>query len=141
MGDRMVFLAGTSLDFGGYSNLGHKFHEFSRNLRKLPPDIDENEARRYATIINSFKPQFIRGYASAIFTFAEHVKINNISIRSPKAVFTTAEKLLPHMKKISEVFECEVFDGYGLNDGGVSAYECQEHSGLHIDMERSVLKE
>ncbi len=45
LGDRMVFLAGTSLDFGGYSNLGHKFHEFSRNLRKLPPDIDENEAR------------------------------------------------------------------------------------------------
>ena len=34
----------------------------------------------------------------------------------------------------------EVYDGYGLNDGGVSAYECPEHAGLHIDTERSIME-
>ena len=43
-------------------------------------------------------------------------------------------------EKISDVFGCEVYDGYGLNDGGVSAYECPEHAGLHIDTERSIME-
>ena len=34
----------------------------------------------------------------------------------------------------------KVFDTYGLNDGGVSAYECQKHNGMHIDYERSILE-
>ena len=59
----------------------------------------------------------------------------------PHAVFTTAEKLFPSMReKIEDVFQCPVFDHYGLNDGGLSAFECSEHSGLHIDTERSVLE-
>jgi phenylacetate-CoA ligase len=33
-----------------------------------------------------------------------------------------------------------VFDGYGLNDGGLSAFECSEHSGMHIDTERGLLQ-
>ena len=42
---------------------------------------------------------------------------------------------------ITRVFNCEVFDAYGLFDGGVSAYECSEqHSGLHIDTERSIME-
>ena len=42
--------------------------------------------------------------------------------------------------KIEDCFSCDVFDTYGLNDGGVSAYECQEHNGLHIDTERSIME-
>jgi phenylacetate-CoA ligase len=43
-------------------------------------------------------------------------------------------------KNIENVFSCEVYDGYGLNDGGISAYECPEHNGLHIDTERSIME-
>jgi phenylacetate-CoA ligase len=60
---------------------------------------------------------------------------------SLNAIYTTAEKLLPHMKKnIEDVFDCDVYDNYGLNDGGVGAYECSEHNGLHIDTERSIME-
>lgn len=142
LGDRMVLLAGSSLAVGTKSRLNTFIHEAARNLRKLSSyDLGENEMREYVQTINSFKPKSIRGYASSIFFFAKWIEENDLTIHSPDAVFTTAEKLYPHMRsKISEVFGCEVYDGYGLNDGGVSAYECPEHTGLHIDTERSIME-
>jgi len=142
LGDKMVFLAGSSLDIGTKSRMTTFIHETARNLRKLSSlDLGEKEVREYVRIINSFKPDFIRGYASSIYFFARWIEDKDLTIHSPAAIFTTAEKLYPDMRsKISEIFSCEVFDGYGLNDGGVSAFECPEHTGLHIDTERSVME-
>ncbi len=142
LGQKMVFLAGTSLDIGRKSYVASKAHEIARNIKKLSSfDMGENEMQQYADFLIIFKPKFIRGYASSIYFFAQWLKEHNIKVQSPNAVFTTAEKLFPKMREvIGDVFGCEVFDGYGLNDGGVSAYECPEHSGLHIDTERSIME-
>lgn len=142
LGDKMVFLAGSSLDIGTKSTLDKYAHEFVRNIRKLSSfDMGEKEMRDYVQIINSFKPKYIRGFASAIYFFAKWIEEKNLNIYSPAAVFTTAENLYPAMRdKIAEVFDCEVYNTYGLNDGGVSAYECPEHAGLHIDTERSIME-
>lgn len=142
LGDRMVFLAGSSLGFYTKSKLTTFVHETGRNIRKLSSfDMGDDEMREYSQTINSFKPKFIRGYASSIYFFVKWIEENNLSIHAPVAVFTTSDNLFPYMRtKISEVFDCEVYDGYGLNDGGVSAYECPEHAGLHIDTERSIME-
>lgn len=142
LGDKMVFLAGASLDVGTQSYITKRTHEIARNIRKLSSfDMGEKEMRHYVDVINHFKPKFLRGYASSIYFFSKWVEENNIKIYQPQAIFTTAEKLYPNMKeKIETVFNIEVYDGYGLNDGGVSAYECSEHCGLHIDTERAVME-
>lgn len=142
LGDKMVFLAGSSLDIGTQSCVVKRAHEIVRNLKKLSSfDMGPKEMLKYVNTINSFKPKFLRGYASSIDFFARYVEENNLEITSPLAIFTTAEKLDPEMRKrISNVFDCNVYDNYGLNDGGVSAYECSEHSGLHIDSERSLME-
>jgi len=142
LGNKMVMLAGSSLDIGTKSSLTTKIHEIARNLRKLSSfDMGEREMREYARVLNSFRPRFIRGYASSIYFFARWLDENQISVPSPEGVFTTAEKLFPHMREtIGGVFDCDVYDCYGLNDGGISAYECSEHAGLHIDTERSVME-
>ena len=142
LGDKMVFLAGLSLDVGANSFIVKKAHEISRNIRKLSSfDMGQDDMQKYAGVINSFKPRFMRGYASSINFFANYIKENDVEIFFPSAVFTTAEKLMPHMRKnIENNFGCDVYDTYGLNDGGVSAYECSEHNGLHIDTERSIME-
>jgi len=142
LSDKMVFLAGSSLDIGTKVELVKKAHEYTRNIRKLSSfNMGEKEMQSYAGVLNTFQPKYIRGYASSIYFFAQWLEENNIRIPFPNAVFTTAEKLYPPMREtIGRVFNCEVFDGYGLFDGGVSAYECPEHSGLHIDSERSVME-
>ena len=103
--------------------------------------MGEAEMQEYAATLGAFKPRFIRGYASSVYYFARWLKENDASLPSIAAVFTTAEKLMPHMRKvIEETFCCEAYDNYGLMDGGVSAYECPEHSGMHIDTERSIME-
>ena len=142
LGDKMVFLAGASLDVGTKSYLAKRVHEVARNIKKLSSfDMGEKEMRDYVGVVNSFKPKFIRGYASSIYFFAKWIEENNIKTHQPLAVFTTAEKLYPDMReRIGTVFGCDVYDAYGLNDGGLGAYECSEHSGLHIDTERAVME-
>ena len=142
LGDRMVFLAGSSLDVGPKSGFVKTAHEVVRNLKKLSSfDMGDQEMREYAGVINSFKPKYIRGYASSLSMFATWLGVNDVKVHTPEGIFTTSEKLYPAMrKKISEAFDCPVFDNYGLSDGGVTAFECPEHSGLHIDTERSILE-
>jgi phenylacetate-CoA ligase len=142
LGDKMVVLAGSSLDFGSKSFVIKKTHEILRNIRKLSSyDMGTEEMQQYAEVINSFKPKFIRGFASSISFFASFLHKNDIEIATPQAIFTAAEKLLPGMRKnIESVFNCEVYDNYGLNDGGVGAKECSEHNGLHIETERSIME-
>jgi phenylacetate-CoA ligase len=142
LGDKMVFLAGSSLDVGTKPYLVKRAHEISRNIKKLSSfDMGENEMQEYAGILDSFKPRFIRGYASSIYFFARWLDDRHLSVPFPDGVFTTAEKLFPHMRKtIEDVFDCKVFDGYGLNDGGISAFECGDHNGLHIDAERAIME-
>lgn len=142
LGDKMVFLAGSSLDIGTQSRMNTKIHEIARNIRKLSSfDMGEQEMDKYAGVLNSFKPRFIQAYALSIYFFAQWLEKNQVSVPSPDGVITTAEKLYPHMRKtLEDVFGCEVYDTYGLNDGGVSAYECKEHVGMHIDTERSIME-
>jgi phenylacetate-CoA ligase len=141
LADKMVFLAGATLDVGKKSYIVTKAHEIARNLTKLSSfDMGIQDMENYTKIINSFNPRFLRGYASSINFFAKYIDENNKKIELD-AVFTTAEKLYPHMRKnIGNAFSCDVFDGYGLFDGGAGAYECQEHNGLHMDTERSVME-
>ena len=142
LGDKMVFLAGVSLDIGTQSYLTKRTHEIARNIRKLSSfDMGEKEMHHYVDVINSFKPKFLRGYASSIYFFSKWIEENNLNIHQPVAIFTTSEELYPNMRqKIEAVFDTKVYDGYGLNDGGVSAFECSEQGGLHIDTERAVME-
>ncbi|MEL4305937.1 phenylacetate--CoA ligase family protein [Methanococcoides sp. LMO-2] len=142
LGDKMVFLAGMSLGIDGSSRITNKVHEIARNIRRLSSfDMSNEDMYKYANIIRSFNPKSIRAYPSSIDTFASFVEENSIDLPKIPVVYTTAEKLFPNMRAhISDVFDCEVYDAYGLNDGGVGAYECSEHNGLHIDTERSIME-
>ncbi len=142
LGDKMAFLAGSSLGLNYKSKLEKFVHETTRNIRKLSSfDMDETNMRKYRDVINEWKPKFIRGYVSSIHAYAQWLLDNQLSIHSPVAIFTTAERLLPHMREtISEAFNSQVYDNYGLNDGGISAYELPDHSGLRIDTERAILE-
>lgn len=142
LGDSMVFLAGSSLGYDTKSRINTILHQMSRNVRMLSSfDMAEIDMEKYYGVLKTVRPRFIRGYASSIFFFARWLKENDISVPSLEGVFTTSEKLFPHMRKmIGEVFQCDVYDNYGLNDGGISAFECSEHSGLHIDSERGILE-
>lgn len=143
LGDKVAVIAGSSLIPTTKSETKKKFQDFFLNFRHYSSfEMSEDNLFKYFHDINRWKPDFIRGYASSIYLFARFIQDNKIRLDfQPKAIFSTAEKLFAKQRAlIEEVFEIKVFDGYGLNDGGISACECEKHSGMHIGMERAIFE-
>ncbi|XXM72951.1 phenylacetate--CoA ligase family protein [Lysinibacillus sphaericus] len=143
LGDSMAIIAGSSL-VSSKQSIKSKINDWVMNFKHYSSyGMSEEDLEEYYRQINKTRPRFIRGYASSIYLFAKYIKDYDLSLKydNLSAIFTTAEKLMPQQRKIiEEVFGCEVFDNYGLNDGGISAFECNYHQGLHIDYERSILE-
>ena len=143
LGDKVAVIAGSSLMPSTKSKLTDNIKAFMMNYKKYSSfDLNVKYMDEIVTELNKFKPKYLRGYASSIYLFVKHIKDRDLNIDfHPKGVFTTAEVLFGYQKELVEdVFDCEVFDQYGLNDGGISAFECEMHKGLHIDMLRSIME-
>lgn len=142
LGDPMLFLSGAAMGMNYKNIIIRRFHEILRNTRKSSSyAMDKKNFNQSVEIINNFRPKFFRGLPSNIFMLARWIERENIFIHKPQAIITTSEKLFPFMKeKIENIFNAHVYDGYGLNDGGISAYEHLRYSGMRIDTERSVLE-
>lgn len=141
LGDSMLLLAGRSLGFARRS-LDARAADYGRHVMRLSAfDMNDGALTQYIAVLNRVRPLYIRGYPSALHVLARRVTRKGDLIWVPNAIFTTAEVLFPEVRQeIVNAFRCPVFDGYGLNDGGVSAFECEHHCGLHIDMERAILE-
>ena len=141
LGDKVAIIAGSSLIPSTGSKLADTAKAFIMNTKNFSAfDLHEEYMDKIVIALNKFKPRFLSGYASSTYLFAKHIKNKNLKIDfNPKGVFATAEILFDYQREmIEDVFNCHVFDQYGLNDGGISAYECEVHKGLHIDMIRSI---
>lgn len=92
-------------------------------------------------LVKSFKPEFFKAFPHALFSFADYVDKNRLPLPKIKAVMSTGEVLEPSMKrKFEDVFKAKVFNMYGSREVGNTASECEQHSGLHISMETSLVE-
>lgn len=143
LGDKVAIIAGSSLMPSTKSKLIDSAKAFMMNYKKYSSfDLNDKYMDEIVTELNKFKPKYLRGYVSSIYLFAKHTKDKDLNIEfHPEGIFTTAEVLFDYQRElIEEVFGCKIFDQYGLNDGGVSAFECEMHKGLHLDMIRSIME-
>jgi len=143
LGDKMAMMGGSSLVPNTKSNLKTKIQDFFLNFRHYSSfGMSEKNLLEYFNDINKWKPKFIRGYASSIYLFAKFIDKNNLKLKYKiEAIFTTAEKLFKKQRQfIEKALGASVFDNYGLNDGGISSYECKNHYGMHVDTKRAILE-
>lgn len=89
----------------------------------------------YARQLRRFKPVLLRGYPSAIDFFARLLREEGIDDIRPKAVVTSSETLLAHMRSnLEAVFGCPVYDTYGLEERVAAGGQCPAGS-MHEDSE------
>ena len=140
IGDKMAIIAGGSLVKNGASLIS-KINEKTLNFKSYSSyGMDENDLESIYLDIKKWGPKFLRGYASSLSLFADFCIKNNKKLQF-NAVFSTAEMLSTQQRIIIELaFNTKVFNNYGLNDGGVSAYEDSNHEGFIIDTERGILE-
>jgi len=87
-----------------------------------------------------YDPDIIRGYPSNL----EIMIRENPSLLgkvSPKTIFTSGE-LLDHETRdsISNSFNCEVYDYYVCNEFSQLAWECNQHTGYHINADSKYIE-
>lgn len=143
-GDPLLMLGGGSIVSTNISFRKKIYHKMKNHIIASSYGMNDDYLKSLLDIIHKKKIKFIRGYASSIFLLAEFIKKNKTpekQLESVQSLFTTAEMLHPQQRKIiEETFSAKVYDGYGLNDGGVSAYENGKQNGFLIDTERSVME-
>jgi len=126
--DRLLTIAGGGLGPQG----GKKIEVFGFT--------EETASRVYKEIL-SYNPKFYRGlpYLMDLFcSYLERLKLNE-TIRG-KAAFLTSEVLLDSQRQRVGEHLGEVFDTYGVNDGGSNAMECENHNGFHVSHEIFLLE-
>ena len=98
------------------------------NSFKITPE----KMLEYIHVINTKKPEFVKGYASSLYELAATARDNNIPLHRPRLVYSSAETLAPFMREvIEEVFQCKVYDFYGSREVGAIAGECRSGK-MHI---------
>jgi len=132
-GDRMAFLYASAVvplnrrkpPFWRYNWILNHLHFSNYHL------LDNVEY--YVNKLSAFKPKAIEGYPSLLYVLARFMQSENIVI-PVQAVFTSSETLMPHQREALEaVFDCKVFDFYGLAERDVFATECEFHRGKHLN--------
>ena len=97
--------------------------------------INANTARYYIDDLNKLKPLYAVGFPSSMYEIAKWGLANNyhLSYRM-RAVFPTAETVMPHERETIETFfGGSVVNQYASSEGAPFIIEC-EHGKLHMEL-------
>jgi len=94
---------------------------------------------RYVEMLERWKPRFIAGYPSSIYTLARFLELRNQQV-PVEAVFTSSEALTPvERKAIERQFVCRVWDRYGTGERLAVGQQC-EQGNYHQNVEFGILQ-
>lgn len=133
LGDKVAFIAGTAL-LNSNSKFKHAIFYKLFNIDTYSAfALSDKNIREYLHKIIARKTKIIYGYASALDKIATYIKKNNQYIFPHlKGIICTSEMLTEKMRaNIKEAFHTNVYNQYGCNEAGVSAFECEAHQ-LHL---------
>ena len=118
-----------------------KYDRRQRTLFFSVYDMTPANLRAYVEQFNHFQPNFVRGYPSSIYIFAQFVASEGLTVHSPRAVLSSSETLSPEMKTVIErALQCPVFDWWGSNERIATACQCEQRSAYHINCEGGYLE-
>lgn len=104
-------------------------------------NLTQSNTHQYIDAINRFKPNVIVGYVNPLYILAKYINENNVSLCAVESVITGAEALLPFQRdEIARAFNCPVFNTYGCREFMLIASECENHDGLHINIDHLVVE-
>lgn len=134
IGARQLRFWGVDTDLSIRDRFLRTLKNYFNNIRLISTfDMSDSRMKKYAAVEKSFKPDFITGYPSALTLFSDFCRKNSVHLHEPDAVITGGETLYPEQRDlIEEVLSAPVFNSYGSREFADIAFECQEHSGLHI---------
>ncbi len=116
-------------------------HRRTRTLFFSVYDMKPTNLRAYVEEFNRFQPEFVRGYPSSIYIFAQFAASEGLRVHAPRAVLSSSETLSPEMRVVIErVLQCPVYDWWGSNERVVTACQCERRGPFHVNGEGGILE-
>ncbi|MBR5640577.1 MAG: phenylacetate--CoA ligase family protein [Firmicutes bacterium] len=143
-GSRSVMVWGSSIELSPEARKAHDREDKWLKNREVMSAYELNEAdgQKYIDYLNSYKPEYLYGYSTALTAFAKAIEKagkEKLKIRL-KAIVTTSETLFPWQAEyLNKVFDCPIGNEYGARDAGILAYSCP-CGGMHITAENAILE-
>lgn len=123
-GDKFLAIGSSSLFVNDKKSLKHSlYYKLKNRVGVNGVEMSDEIIDGYVQMIKAKKIKFIYGYASAIYLIARYALKNKIKLNII-SVFPTSEILTDvYRDGILQAFNCNIVDGYGAHDGGVSAFQ------------------
>jgi phenylacetate-CoA ligase len=125
-GSRIAYLWGHHLDPVGKTSIKERLSSIINNHRwfdcfRLSPEV----LARYHQEMETFQPDCIVAYASALATFAQFLHERKLTPHYPrKCIVTGAEKLFDAQREVAEeVFRKPIYERYGSRDAGMMGFQ------------------
>ena len=139
IGDKRALVWGRRLVTSKYASMkANLLNSLKRTILLGAWNLGEEKIEYFVKRLNAAKPTFLSGYVSPINLLANFINQKGVDLDfNLKGISTTAEPLLGfHRREIEKAFRCEVFDQYGSGEVNSLGFECEEHMGLHVPIER-----
>jgi phenylacetate-CoA ligase len=103
--------------------------------------IDEESIRRFAAAWRRERPRIIFGHSHSLYVLAVFLRRLGIDHVLPQGIVSTSMTLMePERRVMEEVFQCRVTNRYGCEEVGLIACECEQHAGLHLNVDHLVVE-
>ncbi len=117
------------------------YNYFENQLLMSTYHLTEDNLPHYIKRLNTFKPELLDGYPSAIYIISKYINENNIPLKwIPKAIAVTAETLYDYQRiEMEKAFGCNVYNQYASSEGSPFITECTE-GNLHLNIDSGVFE-
>lgn len=143
-GSRSVMIWGNPIELSQKDQRKARFKDQVLKNRTILSayDLTGEKMEEYIAFLNRYQPEYLYGYATALYTFASLVlpRREQLHLKHLKAVVSTSETLHDYQRKtIEAAFSCPVVNEYGARDAGILAYQCP-CGQMHITAENVILE-
>lgn len=97
--------------------------------------MTDDNLTRYIKVMNSYMPDFLHGYPSALMTLGQFVRRYNPPILFKLiGMIAISENVYQHQREfLEETFQARFFSFYGHSEKLILAGECEHTTDLHLD--------
>jgi phenylacetate-CoA ligase len=107
-----------------------------RQTLSIRDSVEEHVAQ-----INAFKPHVLHCYGSYAAMLFHHVEATGEPFHRPKVLLYSSDAMPDSVRRrISDSFGIPVFGSYQATEASNIAFECQEHMGLHQNLDFCVVR-
>jgi phenylacetate-CoA ligase len=136
LGEPFVLLWGSEI-YWSFKNLIDRVENAISNRREINTfRLSRELIARFVRELAAFRPALVSTYSNAMHLIAREAERQGVKIAGLRAVQGTSEPLPQALRDhVARIFDCEIYDKYGMRETNIVSHESPAHDGMCIQVE------